>query len=390
MKRSELALLLAAAMAVCGGCGMSMQKNGTVSETLARLTTPSTEPTADAPTTEPTEAPVLVRVEDPTQTPHIFFHSLIVDPALAFDGEGEDDGYNLYMTTVKEFREILQQLYDNGYVLVGLHDIAVETEDGFVPGDIYLPEGKKPVIISQDDVNYYDYMRGDGFATKLVVQDGKVLCEYEENGQTLTGAYDLVPILDEFVEEHPDFSYNGAKAVIAVTGYAGAFGYRALDMPGSPEYESDCAKAAAVAEALRNSGYEIASHSYAHINFTKSSCEKIANDTDLWVERIGNVIGGTDILIYPFGADISTKIYPESYEDTEKFDLLYDRGFRYFCHVDNLPDAWVQLNTRYVRQSRRNLDGFRLYHYPDKMRDLLSDPEKVLDDRRPLPVPEIS
>ena len=28
--------------------------------------------------------------------------------------------------------------------------------------EIYLPEGKKPFVLSQDDVNYYDYMEGDG------------------------------------------------------------------------------------------------------------------------------------------------------------------------------------------------------------------------------------
>ena len=57
--------------------------------------------------------------------------------------------------------------------------------------------------------------------------------------------------------------------------------------------------------------------------------------------------------------------------------------------MDNTDPAWVQISDRYVRQARRNLDGFRLYHYPEKMKDLMRDPEAVLDDRRPLPVPKI-
>ncbi|MCR5718747.1 MAG: polysaccharide deacetylase family protein [Oscillospiraceae bacterium] len=392
MKRHLLPLLLTVLLLGSSGCGMQTELPTAEEETFAVLTDPPTEPPATEPppiTEEPTTEPVLVRVEDPAETPHIFFHSLIYDPDLAFDNDGEDDGYNIYMTTVQEFRTILDQLYENDYVLVRQHDIATETEDGFVPGDIYLPEGKKPVIISQDDVNYYNYMTGDGFATRLVVRNGKVVCEYTDKGKTMTGAYDLVPILDEFVEAHPDFSYNGAKAVIAVTGYEGVFGYRAVDNPDSPDFEKECKEASAVADALRNSGYEIASHSYGHINFTKSSYSTIEYDTNRWEERIGSVVGGSDILIYPYGADITSNIYHDAYEDTEKFRLLYNHGFRYFLNVDNTQDAWVQLNTRYVRQARRNLDGFRLYYYPEKMKDLMRHPEAVLDDHRPQPVPKI-
>ena len=53
------------------------------------------------------------------------------------------------------------------------------------------------------------------------------------------GKYDLVPILDRFVEEHPDFSYRGAKAILALTGYNGVLGYRTDETydPASPNYD---------------------------------------------------------------------------------------------------------------------------------------------------------
>ena len=45
--------------------------------------------------------------------------------------------------------------------------------------DIHLPKGKKPLVLSEDDVSYYEYMDGDGFATKLLLdEDGKVKNEY--------------------------------------------------------------------------------------------------------------------------------------------------------------------------------------------------------------------
>ena len=94
-------------------------------------------------------------------------------------------------------------------------------------------------MLTQTNVNYNLYLvdsdgdlladkNGGGFASKLVLdQSGKVTCEMvDSNGQTIYGAYDMIPILDEFVERHPDFSYRGAKAILALTGYNGLFGYR--------------------------------------------------------------------------------------------------------------------------------------------------------------------
>ena len=184
-----------------------------------------------------------VRYADPTTIPHIFFHTLIADTARAFDGDPEQGGYNQFMATIREFNAVLQSLYERDFVLVDIHDIAgpQQQADGstkYVAGDIYLPAGKKPIVMSQDDVCYYEYMTdsdgdgkpdkgGDGFASRLLVRDGKLTCEYvDADGQTLYGSYDLVPLLDDFLAAHPDFSYRGARATIAVTGYQGAFGYR--------------------------------------------------------------------------------------------------------------------------------------------------------------------
>ena len=80
---------------------------------------------------------------------HIFFHSLIVDPSRAFDGEYTDDGYNLYMTTLDEFNAILEEMYERGYVLVTPYQVAYEVTDSegthFTYGDIRLPEAKSPL-----------------------------------------------------------------------------------------------------------------------------------------------------------------------------------------------------------------------------------------------------
>lgn len=107
-----------------------------------------------------------------SEVTHIFFHTLIHDAAKAFDGDEYEAGYNQFMVTEYEFRSIIQQMYDRGYVMVFLDEIAPGTEDAngnktFAKRDIMLPAGKIPFVLSQDDVSYYHYMVGDGYASRL-------------------------------------------------------------------------------------------------------------------------------------------------------------------------------------------------------------------------------
>ena len=143
---------------------------------------------------------------------HVFFHSLIMDTSKAFDGDSRMEGYNSVMTTKDEFLKILDALYNDGYVLVRIHDIAYETTDengnpAFTWGTIMLPEGKIPFVLSEDDVSYYHYMDGDGFATKLVIDDnGDINPECEEAVMNeLRGHFrpEFLNRIDEILVFHP-------------------------------------------------------------------------------------------------------------------------------------------------------------------------------------------
>lgn len=340
----------------------------------------------------------LVRI-DPAEVTHVFFHSLIMDNSKAFDGDSDEKGYNQVMTTKSEFLKILEQMYERGYVLVRLHDIAYETTDEndnpkFVSGDIMLPAGKKAFVMSQDDVCYYEYMKGDGFASRIIVgDDGKPTCEMEmDDGTVAVGSYDLVPLLEDFITEHPDFSYKGARAVLAFTGYQGVLGYRTdpAYKDSNPNYEQDKETVRQVAQCLRDNGWELASHSWGHINLGSRDFQSVKTDTDKWEENVESLIGETDIILYPFGSDVGDwHVYTR---ENEKFAYLYDKGFRYFCNVDS-SRYWVQIGTNYMRQGRRNLDGYRMYYdlpetnpTKDHLSDLF-DVSAVFDQERPTPVP---
>lgn len=318
-----------------------------------------------------------------TQFNHVFFHSLIADNSKAFDNDYDSVGYNMYMTTIYEFEKMMQSMYDDGYVLVSVHDLAkqVTDEEGntkFVAGEIYLPPGKKPFVLSQDDVNYYDYMDGDGFASRIVVgEDGKPTCEMIlDDGSVVQGAFDVVPLLDAFVEEHPDFSYKGAKGILALTGYEGALGYR-TDDPTSPTYEEDKETVKEVAKALKDNGWEFASHSWGHRNMLEKSFEFIKTDTNKWLDQVLPLIGPTDILIFPIGVDIERTM---GHYSSDKYHFLKEAGFNYYHGVDSKP--WMHLKDDYVRMTRRPLDGQAMLQFPERLTDLF-DLNEIIDPERP-------
>ena len=355
----------------------------------------------------------LVRFARPDTVPHIFFHSLIVDTDRAFDGDSDAGGYNMYMTTVDEFLAILEQMHQRGFVLISPYDLAYEVTDEngtyFRYGDIMLPEGKTPFLMSQDDLNYYSYMigtgdgknetpifadtNGDGFAHKIVIgEDGYPTCEYmDAEGNITTGDYDLVPILERFIQEHPDFSYHGARAILGVTGYEGVFGYRTK--PGynvnnggtlsMEKWNAEVESAKEVAQCLRDHGWILASHSYGHPAYGNISDSRVAADSDRWENTVQPVIGDTDVILYPHGSDIHT--WHKYTTENGKFNALYADGYRYFFNVDG-NKYWNQLGPNYFRGGRRNLDGVRMYHNPDMLEDLF-DVEAVFDKARPTPVP---
>ena len=179
---------------------------------------------------------------DVTRIPHVFFHSLINDDrAFNADLVGADRvrQNNAAMTTTAEFDAMIQAMYDAGYVMVGLDDMCIKTpdENGVVHiaknDSLMLPPEKKAFVLSIDDLSYYhSYGIGtQGYATRMLVdENGKPKCEYtNEEGVTSIGDYDVVPRIDTFIEQHPDFSYRGARGTVAMTGYNGVFGYRTND-----------------------------------------------------------------------------------------------------------------------------------------------------------------
>src|SRR4051795_11237394 len=215
----------------------------------------------------PRPAPELVRWRGPVE--QLFVHPLVLRPQLAFTDDALGRGFANYFVTAREFRAMLDQLWRHGWTLVDPQRVAA--------GDVRVPRGRKPLVLQEDDVNYYAYFDGRGLASRLVLDGrGHVKAEYDELDGPVINDDDVVPIVDEVVAAHPEFSADGAKGLLAVTGYQGLFGEHDLDDP------SARARVKALVAELRATGWVIASHTYGHIDLGRDSLAVLAHDSSRW------------------------------------------------------------------------------------------------------------
>ena len=360
------------------------------------------EESTPAPTPEPTPAPdpydavrnfwsedQLTQAWGPNQVvEHLFFHPVIAYPQWAFHDcsstQSQKEGLDDWMVTVDEYNKILNNLYEKGYILVAIEDVWSEVTDDtgthMVRNTLMLPEGKKPLVISFDEVNYYDYMLEQGFTSKLVLgEDGQIWAECTDpytQETFLTQDLDATTILDQFVLEHPDFSLNGAKAIFSLTGYQGILGYRtqddrslAADDPKRPEFDayrqSEIEAVQPVIQRLRETGWTFGSHTWGHINLgsTTRTLESVQSDTQRWLDEVGSLVGPTQVLFYPHGAR------PDGNDVTQTgpmFQYLHSMGFRIFASVGIESYSKIKTDISAVICDRLHPDGTTLRWQRDR------------------------
>ena len=134
---------------------------------------------------------------------------------------------------------------------------------------------------------------------------------------------------------------------------------------------------------MKANGWEFASHTWGHISPKDRGLEVTQTDTQRWLDNVATVVGDTDIIIFAFGADIGD--WQPYTSDNEFFTYLKEKGFNIYCNVDSSQN-WVQFGENFMRQGRRNLDGYRMYYNPELLSDLF-DVNSVWDSSRPTPVP---
>lgn len=371
-------LCLLLALTACGGTDAGASPAPGVTGSAAPV---SSQP---AQTADPAETPASTETPAPSETPqpevtyvdwgpdqiveHIFFHPVIAYPQMAFDGDKMSSGIDDWMVTVGEYDKILQSIYDHGYILVNMNDVwsEVKNADGtsqMVRNTLKIPQGKKPLILSFDDVNYYDYMLQNGFTYKLIIGDDGELWSYGKDPQgkeVISQDLDAITILNKFVKEHPDFSLNGVKGCLCLTGYQGILGYRtntdSNDTSAAHEAnrQKEIAAVKPIIAKLKADGWYFGSHTWGHINLANKTLAKVESDTDKWFNEVGSLIGPTKLLFYPHGAR------PDG-DDVNStgpiFKYLQGRGFRVFSSVGSQSYSKIKTDICAVICDRLHPDG---------------------------------
>lgn len=343
-----------------------------------------------------TEKENLVVWDNPSVIPNLSFNMLIADAGRAYNDDTYANAFKRNYITTTEFSNILEQLYNNGCVLVSLDDIldTVTNDNGtlvYTAKALRLPAGKTPILMTQTNACYDLYLvdgdddgyadkDGCGFASRLILENGKVTNEYiDASGNVLTGAYDLIPILEEFISAHPDFSYKGARAVIALTGDEGLLGYRTRDAHrqtyGEEVYNQEVADAKAVAQALRDTGYELACYTYDNIAYGNQEASTIQAEMRMWAQEVTPIIGEVDTFVFAQKSDIADE---NTEYDSDKHIALQDAGFRFYFGFCEGGESWAVVTDNYVRLGRFQIGGSVLTTNPEWFTGLFNA-ETVLD-----------
>ena len=317
-----------------------------------------------------------------------------IDTAFARPQSGSDNDYYI---TVNEFRAILEELYANDYILVdALTYAGMENDTYMVETPLTIPVGKKPVIIMIDNLTYGLATAGDGVCSRLTLNDkGEVLSEYiTGDGEVRSGReYEAIGILDTFVADHPDFSYDGVKGVIAVSGFESVFGYvvsraeadyrqKASESLGldpvtytDDEIAANCKSVGNIASALKDNGWNFASNTYAFFNSAKKeNMDSIKKDTEKWLKEVGSLLGDTYMISYPNGNYI-----PGS---DDRAEYLKSEGFRVYFGTGNTPYTTYGYN--YLYYDRIMVSSWTLARYDFKAffdKDKIRDPARNTDSK---------
>ena len=313
---------------------------------------------------------------------HLFTHCLIAHPDVAF-APGNEYGRHLDedCLTPGEFRKILSALREDGYALVDVRSTFRTEGDKAERIPFSFPADKKPLILSFDDVVYATANRGKGMADKLVLTDSGEIAAYTKNRNPQTHREEFLPILEDFIAEHPDFSFRGARGILFLTGFDGILGYRT--QRDSPDRTAECERAKKVVSALRERGWVFGSHSYAHGHMNGYSEEKMRSDARKWKDEVEPLVGKTCLYAYPYGE----WTLGENCSDKRQ-QCLINAGFRVFFGVGNKP-FYTRMplggnGEKVLFQDRCAMDGISLRaHHLDRF----FAPESVYETIRPIPFP---
>lgn len=322
----------------------------------------------------------------------ICVRSLIADTDTAFAGRYRSNNTDLYLTT-SEFEKILENLYERDYVLVDPENLIEASDPTFLlERNLKVPKGKKPLVVVIENLQYNATAYNCGTCRRLVLNDENQVCGEYQNmaGETVVSrTAESIGILDTFVEEHPDFTYDGAKGIISVSGYEACFGYIVnadetddrnialaaanlpLIAPTSDEISFNREKVTEIVNVLSDNGWKFASCTYAYIEDCRNTEKQVLmDDTEKWLDQIGSLFGEVHMLVYPNGNYI--------YGTDDRAVYYKNLGFRIFFGGGATPYYTYGDNYLYLDRAMMSYKTLTRKAYQE-----LFDYNEIIDPARP-------
>ena len=288
----------------------------------------------------------------------ICVRSLIADTDTAFAGRYHSANLGLYLTTY-EFEKILENLYARDYVLVDPENLIEASDPTFLlERNLKVPKGKKPLVVVIENLQYSASAYNCGTCRRLVLNDENQVCgEYvNSDGETVVSrTAEAIGILDTFVEKNPDFTYDGAKGIVSVSGYEACFGYvvaageiearnTALSAANLPQIEVtnddidySRERVTEIVDVLADNGWKFASCTYSYIEDCRNTEKAVLKeDTEKWLDQIGSLFGEVHMLVYPNGNYIFGTDDRAVYYKNNGFRIFFGGGATpYYTYGDN-------------------------------------------------------
>ena len=280
----------------------------------------------------------------------------------------------------------MENLYERDYVLVDPENLIEASDPTFLlERNLKVPKGKKPLVVVIENLQYSCSAYSSGTCRRLVLNDENQVCgEYVNSDKEtiVSRTAEAIGILDTFVEKHPDFTYDGAKGIISVSGYEACFGYvvsadevddrnAALSAanlpqidPSSEDIEYNRERVKEIVSVLADNGWKFASCTYAYIDDCRNTeKEVLIEDTTKWLDQIGSLFGEVHMLVYPNGNYI--------YGTDDRAVYYKNLGFRIFFGGGATPyytygDNYLYLDRAMMSYKTLTRDAYKdLFDYND-------------------------
>lgn len=274
----------------------------------------------------------------------ISINKLIAYPTFAFtENPNSEKLNNLYLTT-KEFSSLLSEFYLNDYILIDVYDYLDIQENNIFKRDLYLPLNKKPLIIIFNNLNYGE--NENCFIEKYIIDSKDKVATFsskQTQQNQISYTSDLIPILENFIEENKDFSHNNARGIISFDKSDNILGYNISKS--NPNLNNDLINLKKLVVNLKNCGYKFAYNGEyienleEEIEYIKNTLFNIFSNINIHISNTNNVINN----YYKELNKIGFKIFID--KSGNKLLIKYDFAFL----------SYTQINGNFLRKKSEYL-----------------------------------